>query len=141
MKTKLAVALLTIMTVGVACPHFSRGAEKVKSLRGLAPIPGPSLPSVAATTASADQPIPRSFVHQPPLIPHDSEDYVITLEKNDCLECHGRKDNKATRPDRSHYLDRDGKEMAEITSRWYFCSQCHVRQDETKPLVGNTFKP
>ena len=40
----------------------------------------------------------------------------------------------------THYKDRDGKVLAEVSPRRYFCSQCHVIQVEVKPLVDNTFE-
>jgi cytochrome c-type protein NapB len=36
----------------------------------------------------------------------------------------------------SHYMDRDGNFLAEISPRRYFCEQCHVPQVDAKPLVG-----
>ena len=42
---------------------------------------------------------------------------------------------------KSHYLDRDGKELPSISTRRYFCLQCHVPQFDAEPLVQNTFKP
>ena len=37
----------------------------------------------------------------------------------------------------SHYMDRDGNFLAEISPRRYFCEQCHVVQFDAKPLVEN----
>ena len=79
-------------------------------------------------------------MHQPPLIPHDMEDYGISTSQNDCLDCHGEKDSDAPMPYKSHYTDRDGKTTESVSSLWYFCTQCHVGQVEAKPLVENTFQ-
>ena len=40
----------------------------------------------------------------------------------------------------SHYLTRDNVTLGSLSPRRYFCTQCHVPQADTKPLVGNTFK-
>ncbi len=39
----------------------------------------------------------------------------------------------------THFMDRDGQFLAEVSPRRYFCTQCHVPQNEVKPLVGNDF--
>jgi cytochrome c-type protein NapB len=39
----------------------------------------------------------------------------------------------------THYMDREGNFLAELSPRRYFCLQCHVPQAELKPLVGNRF--
>jgi cytochrome c-type protein NapB len=36
-------------------------------------------------------------------------------------------------------VDRDGKVLDMLSSRRYFCTQCHVAQEDAKPLVQNTF--
>jgi len=40
----------------------------------------------------------------------------------------------------THYVDRNGNFLAEMSPRRYFCNQCHVTQVETGPLVENTFE-
>ena len=40
----------------------------------------------------------------------------------------------------THYMDRDGNFLAEISPRRYFCEQCHVAQVDAKPLVDNRFE-
>lgn len=39
----------------------------------------------------------------------------------------------------SHYMDRDGNFLAELSPRRYFCLQCHVSQVPQNPLVENRF--
>lgn len=116
------------------------GSKEVKSLRGDADIPAGSNPPVGMDWKSEDSTIARTFTHQPPLIPHEVEEYEINTSENSCLECHGDKDSGAPMPHKSHYLDRDGNATEDVSSRWYFCTQCHVGQVEAKPLVENTFQ-
>jgi cytochrome c-type protein NapB len=40
----------------------------------------------------------------------------------------------------THYMDRDGNFLAEISPRRYFCTQCHVNQTATRDAVENEFK-
>ena len=37
-------------------------------------------------------------------------------------------------------LDRDGKELPNISARRYFCLQCHIPQYDATPLVGNSYE-
>ena len=89
-------------------------------------------------------PIPRDYVQQPPLIPHKTDGYVINLKSNKCLTCHSwanYKKSGATKVSQTHFSDRDGNVLSNISSRRYFCTQCHVPQVDARPLVENTFKP
>ena len=86
----------------------------------------------------------RDFVQQPPLIPHAVQNYAITKNFNKCMDCHSwsrYKETGATKISLTHFKDRDGTEHANISTRRYFCLQCHVPQSDAKPLVENTFKP
>lgn len=89
-------------------------------------------------------PIPRNYVQQPPLIPHTVKGYTISKNFNKCLDCHAWnrvQETGATKVGISHFKDRDGKELSNISPRRYFCTQCHVPQYNAKPLVNNSFKP
>ena len=89
-------------------------------------------------------PADRDFVQQPPLIPHTTQGYQITLNFNKCMDCHSRvraEETGAPTVAKSHFLDRDDKKLANISPRRYFCMQCHVPQFDAKPLVENVYKP
>lgn len=103
-------------------------------------VPAGAAPAAGMDWQAGDSPIPRTFVHQPPLVPHTVAEYDITTAKNDCLECHGAADSGAQPVHASHYLDRDGKKSDKVAAQWYFCNQCHVGQVDTKPIVENTFQ-
>ena len=88
--------------------------------------------------------LPRDFVQQPPLIPHSVRGYEITMNFNKCMDCHAwsrARETGATKISLTHFRDRDGKELPNVSPRRYFCMQCHVPQTEAKPLVSNTFRP
>jgi cytochrome c-type protein NapB len=79
---------------------------------------------------------------QPPTIPHKIDGYQVDRNVNACLGCHSRGRAPVTQAvavSVSHYMDRDGNFLAEISPRRYFCEQCHVPQVDAKPLVGNSF--
>jgi cytochrome c-type protein NapB len=88
--------------------------------------------------------IPRDFVQQPPLVPHAIHQYQITKNFNQCLDCHSwarYQEKQATKVSVTHFKDRDGRELSNISPRRYFCTSCHVSQTEAKPLVENRFQP
>jgi nitrate reductase (cytochrome), electron transfer subunit len=39
----------------------------------------------------------------------------------------------------THFMDRDGQVLADVTPRRYFCTACHVQQTDARPLVPNSF--
>jgi len=89
-------------------------------------------------------PIARDYLQQPPLIPHQIEDYKITIKFNKCLSCHSwvnYKEKGATKISQTHFESRDGAILANVSARRYFCTQCHVPQVNAPPLVANTFEP
>jgi cytochrome c-type protein NapB len=85
----------------------------------------------------------RSYAMQPPTIPHKTDNYQVDRFANKCLTCHARTragETQATPISITHYLDREGNFLADVSPRRYFCEQCHVVQLEAQPLVGNRFK-
>jgi nitrate reductase (cytochrome), electron transfer subunit len=85
----------------------------------------------------------RNYPMQPPTIPHKIAGYQIDLNSNKCMSCHSRRlaeDTQAPMVSVTHYMDRDGNFLAEVSPRRYFCNQCHVPQNDVKPLVENNFK-
>ena len=108
-------------------------------------------------TAIADEPKPpplgnadnrdirreRAYPMQPPTIPHKIDNYQVDKNVNMCLNCHSRGRaplTQAVAVSVSHYMDRDGNFLAEISPRRYFCEQCHVVQFDARPLVENRFE-
>ena len=84
----------------------------------------------------------RSYPEQPPIIPHAIEGYQLTLTANRCLTCHRRQyveGSGAPMISVTHFMDRHGQMLADVSPRRYFCLQCHVQQTEARPLVDNNF--
>ncbi len=117
-------------------------AAPIHSLRGDRPIDAESAPATIKKNIRDREPIPRSYVQQPPLIPHKVKGYKINLKFNKCLTCHSwanYKKSGATKVSLTHFENRDGEALSNISPRRYFCTQCHVRQTEATPLVDNNF--
>ena len=85
----------------------------------------------------------RNYPEQPPTIPHSIVGYRIDKDSNKCLSCHSRANSARTQAvmiSITHYMDRDGQPLAAVSPRRYFCVQCHVPQQDVKPLVDNRFE-
>ncbi len=85
----------------------------------------------------------RSYAMQPPTIPHKTDNYQVDRFANKCMTCHARtraSDTQATPISLTHYIDRDGNFLADVSPRRYFCEQCHVVQMQAQPAVKNTFR-
>ena len=127
--------LFFVLSLSVA-----NGGGNIESLRGCVDILADSVPAVDIDWTPPGSRVPRTFIHQPPLIPHDINRMKISKAMNMCLNCHGIEGIGVPKPFKTHYTDRDGKKGKNISRRWYFCTQCHVGQVDAPPLVENTFK-
>jgi cytochrome c-type protein NapB len=84
----------------------------------------------------------RNYPEQPPVIPHSIEGYQVTLQNNQCMQCHKRQFTEGSGAPMisvTHFMNRDGQVLSDVTSRRYFCNQCHVPQTDARPLVPNVF--
>ncbi len=137
----LVIALIAALGIGAAVPGAAV-AQSVKSIRG-ADVAAPEA-AVGNFKPIPDQaPIQRDYVQQPPLIPHKVDGYEVTINFNKCMDCHAwsrYKDTGATKVSLTHFKDRDGGELSNVSPRRYFCMQCHVPQTDARPLVGNSFQ-
>jgi nitrate reductase (cytochrome), electron transfer subunit len=85
----------------------------------------------------------RSYAMQPPTIPHKTDNYQVDRYANKCMTCHARTragETQATPISITHYQDRDGSFLADVSPRRYFCDQCHVVQMQAAPTVKNRFQ-
>ncbi|MDR2452932.1 MAG: nitrate reductase cytochrome c-type subunit [Candidatus Accumulibacter sp.] len=146
MKSRLPTTFSAAVLAGLLsspCISFAADDGGLATLRG-APIQE-SAPdtSDALKKAIESDPMERDFTLQPPLVSHAIDNYPVTKEFNKCLDCHSwenyRKE-KATKISLTHFQDADGKELANVSARRYFCVQCHVPQVDAKPLIANTYQ-
>jgi cytochrome c-type protein NapB len=136
MKKKI-LSLAVLIALGSF--SFTNAEETVLQALRQNPIDGPEDPTVGIDWKGGSGTIERTFMHQPPVIPHDIKGFTISATQNDCLSCHGVPDSGMPKPHPSHYRDREGNTTESISQRWYFCTQCHVGQVEAEPLVENIF--
>jgi cytochrome c-type protein NapB len=134
--SRLAILLL-------ACVFSTASAQQHDPLR-----PGVSFgqdPKTAplVNAENNDRKRTRSYAMQPPTIPHKTDNYQVDRNANKCMTCHARtraSDTQATPISLTHYVDRDGNFLADVSPRRYFCDQCHVVQMQAEPAVKNRFQ-
>ncbi|HSV21262.1 MAG TPA: nitrate reductase cytochrome c-type subunit [Casimicrobiaceae bacterium] len=129
----------------VACAWAAQPAQPALAdpLRGPTPILDEPHPPPLQNQENKDVRRVRSHPMQPPTIPHKIDGYQLDRDVNRCLFCHARARIEETRAiplSVTHYMDRDGNVRGDVSPRRYFCTQCHVPQDEVKPLVENRFE-
>ena len=84
----------------------------------------------------------RAYPMQPPTIPHKIDNYQVDLNANRCMACHSRRrteESQAPMVSVTHYMDREGNFLAELSPRRYFCEQCHVVQTDAPLLIESDF--
>ncbi len=130
--------IITLTTAAAA----AWAAEPIATLRGPAPLLEQGAAPAMAKVSNQDLRRLRNYPEQPPTIPHHIRGYQIDLNANKCLSCHSRRataDSNAPMVSITHFMNRDGQFLASVSPRRYFCTQCHVTQQDIKPLVGNDF--
>jgi cytochrome c-type protein NapB len=145
-KSVISLALATLVATVIGCATVSPPV----SMRGSSV----TAPDQAPETKQYSQKVPgvgeqkliaRTYIGQPPLIPHSTEKYEpITADDNGCLECHitdELRGKKLPKMGASHFSktskDADGNPTVEMSR--FQCNSCHVQQVDAKPLVENTF--
>ena len=156
-----AAAALALSAVLALSPVLAPSGASAQQAAGVAPEGPEALHGRDAPRLTGSQPLPstteapplaepvtnlgrrmRNYPEQPPVIPHDIEGYQLTLQTNTCLTCHRRQyveQSGAPMISVTHFQDRDGQMLAEVSPRRYFCTQCHVTQAASQPLVDNLF--
>lgn len=143
--------LFSIMAVCVLCSgaqaqdHTADQTNQIATLRlGTQLNAEESDPQPLLNASNKDQKRERGYPMQPPSIPHTIDNYQVDKNANKCLSCHARTrvpDSQAPMVSVTHFMDRDGNFLADVSPRRYFCTQCHVTQVEAKLPVDNTFVP
>lgn len=111
-------------------------------LRGATPLDKEPAAAAMPKPVNDDLRRGRAFAMQPPVIPHQIENYQIDKNFNKCMSCHSRErvsESQAPMVSVTHFMDRDNNFHSEISPRRYFCTQCHVPQMDVKLSVENTF--
>ena len=147
MKTSHLISLQFALILGlifiVLWSHYSIAEPQVATLRGDMNLDQEGHSPRMAPQENEDLKRHRDYPMLAPTIPHKIEGYKIDLNSNKCMSCHARRnveDSQAPMVSVTHFMDRDGQFLADVSPRRYFCNQCHVPQLEVAPLVGNEFK-
>jgi cytochrome c-type protein NapB len=136
MKTPTLVLSLLLLVV-----TLGSSAQNIATLRGAAIDTEPESAKISRVE-NKDIKRKRAYPMQPPTIPHKIDDYQLDLNVNKCLSCHSRRrseDSQAPMISVTHYQDREGNFLADVSPRRYFCEQCHVIQTDSEPLLDNLF--
>lgn len=134
-----STAVIVALTLSAATAW---AAEPTATLRGAAPLVEQGEAPAMAKVSNKDLRRARNYPEQPPTIPHHIRGYQIDLNANKCMSCHSRRataESNAPMVSITHFMSRDGQFLASVSPRRYFCTQCHVTQQDLKPLVGNDF--
>jgi len=143
MKKTLTAAIVASGLLFTFGTTTATAGETVASLRGAYDLQAESKKPTKKKFVSQEGGFERSYKQQPPMLPHKIAKYRITLKNNGCLKCHEEKHykkEKAPLVGESHFISRDGKKLDHISSRRYFCNQCHAPQVDAQPLVKNEFE-
>jgi cytochrome c-type protein NapB len=122
---------------------FNTSADEIATLRNGIAIDQEATPIAIPKVINEDIRPKRSYPMQPPLIPHDIRGYEVNLQVNKCMSCHARgriEESQAPMISVTHFMDREGNFLAEISPRRYFCNQCHVTQTAARLTVENDFE-
>lgn len=140
LPTLLSALLLSFFALATEQGHIE--SNNIATLRSDTPLPEQKASQPMVKIENTDIKQVRNYPMQPPLIPHTVRNYEINLNTNKCLSCHSRqriRESQAPMVSVTHFMDRDGNFLAEVSPRRYFCNQCHVTQSNAKPLIENTF--
>ena len=145
-KSVISIALATLVAAVIGCSATTGPI----SMRGAAVPADDKAPEVKTYSqkvpgVGGQQLIARTFVGQPPLVPHSIDKYVpLTADDNGCLECHVTDElrgQKMPKMSLSHFSatikESDGSPAVDMSR--FQCDSCHVPQVDAKPLVDNRF--
>lgn len=133
---KIVISVLLFATAAIAAEN------EIATLRDKTQIDQQKEPNLIPKVINKDIKKARNYPMQPPIIPHTVRSYEVNLNNNKCLSCHNRnrtEESQAPMVSVTHFMNRDGNFLAEISPRRYFCNQCHVTQLDANPLVDNDF--
>ena len=123
-------------------PSYDVVAQQLRGLRGGVGLQREATPLAMPKLINDDIRRGRAFAMQPPVIPHQIENYQVDKNHNQCMTCHGRTrttESQAPMVSVTHFMDRNNEFRGEISPRRYFCNQCHVSQMDIKPPIENRF--
>ena len=137
------LSLVCTLALGSAWAAGPAGQSFYDNARGPTPIMETTKPPVLGNAVNDDVRRTRNYTWQPPTIPHRVDGYQVDKNFNKCLDCHSRSKaevSQAVPVSITHYMTRNGDMLGQVSTRRYFCMQCHVSQDAVRPIVNNNFQ-
>lgn len=134
-KLLTVISILGLMAYAIAEPQIA-------GLRGSLDLDQEEKAPLMAKEINDDKRTDRDYPMAAPTIPHKIEGYQIDLNANKCLSCHNRQrveESQATMVSVTHFMNRDGNFLADVSPNRYFCTQCHASQLDVTPLIDNEF--
>lgn len=128
-------SLIAVVTLAFAEPQ-------VANLRGPADLNQENEAPRMANEVNDDMRTDRDYPMAAPTIPHKISGYQIDLNANKCLSCHNRQrveESQAVMVSVTHFMNREGNFLADVSPNRYFCTQCHASQLDVIPLIENDF--
>lgn len=129
------LSLIAVVTMAIAEPQ-------VATLRGALDLDAEEEAPRMAREVNDDIRTDRDYPMAAPTIPHKIDGYQIDLKANKCLSCHNRQrveESQAVMVSVTHFMNREGNFLADVSPNRYFCTQCHASQLDVKPLIENDF--
>ncbi len=127
----LRISAIGSVLVAISLSAVLSYAQSLESsLRDTDLLDQPVIPELMVQEQSANRRV-RTIPYKAPTIPHSIQGFRIAKDFNQCLVCHAPNVApmmKAPAVAVSHYLNRDGEYLTNISARRYFCTQCHVPQ-------------
>ena len=124
MTAVLAISSIALPLTASAEEKVIDNAPQVSTLRGTAPLNAEVTPPIIEMVENNDLKRQRDYPQQPPTIPHDISKYQLDKNFNKCMDCHSRKfadEAQAPAVSVTHYMNRDGDFLGEVSPRRYFC--------------------
>ena len=139
----LSVVWALMIGAAWAADSVPTGQNFHDNARGPTPIMEMTKPPVLGNAINDDVRRTRNYTWQPPTIPHRVDGDEVDKNFNKCMDCHSRAKaevSQAVPVSVSHYMTRDGHMLGQVSTRRYFCMQCHVAQENARPIVENKFQ-
>lgn len=139
---RLVTVLLCLGACLLLAGHSYAAEGELDALRANVPLLEEPVPEPLYRVEDRSLRQVREYPMQPPTIPHRIDNYQVDLNANRCMACHGRTrvgETQAIMVSVTHYMDREGNFLGELSPRRYFCTQCHVPQTDAPLRVDNTF--
>jgi len=152
MKIKILLVSTLLTTIGIVGCQTGGPVDETSvgiGADGVFNDPSPSTFEYPTAEAGKSDRISKSYHTAPPMVPHTVEEYLpITMENNECMECHDKpklidrkyvKGKKLAMPE-DHYGGFGGRgDKDEPSGARYTCTQCHAPTSDAQPLVENIF--